>query len=182
MLFRSWGTAPKDARNPGPNEFNTVHSIQISKDRRLFVVDRGHRRIQVFDENGKFLDMWNTGLRSFPYAHVITQDQYLWTADGGTNRIVKYDLDGHFLYGWGAPGGLPGQFGGPHSMTIDQEGNLYIADLGNARVRLLSADGRIRTVAGGGDIPASESSEGSPATVLKLKSPRDVLADPAGGF
>ena len=31
---------------------------------RLFVVDRGHRRMQVFDENGKFLDMWTTGMRS----------------------------------------------------------------------------------------------------------------------
>ena len=59
-----WGAPPKDPKNPGPNEFNTVHSIQISKDRRLFVVDRGHRRIQVFDENGKFLDMWTTGVRS----------------------------------------------------------------------------------------------------------------------
>ena len=41
------GRAPKDPDNPGPNEFNTVHSIQISNDRRLFVVDRGHRRFQI---------------------------------------------------------------------------------------------------------------------------------------
>ena len=61
-FLMDWGTPPKDPKNPGPNEFNTVHSIQISKDRRLFVVDRGHRRIQVFDENGKFLDMWTTGV------------------------------------------------------------------------------------------------------------------------
>ena len=60
-FLMDWGTAPKDPKNPGPNEFNTVHSIAISKDRRLTVVDRGHHRIQVFDENGKFLYLFRTG-------------------------------------------------------------------------------------------------------------------------
>jgi hypothetical protein len=134
-FLMDWGSAPKDPKNPGPNEFNTVHSIQISKDGRLFVVDRGHRRIQVFDQNGKFLDMWTTGVRSSPYAHIITTDQNLWISDGGTNRVVKYDLDGHYLYGWGGPGGQPGQFNGPHSITVDQEGNLYLAEVFNGRVQ-----------------------------------------------
>ena len=65
-FLMDWGTPPKDAKNPGPNEWNTVHSIAISADRKLYIVDRGHRRIQVFDENGKFLDMWTTGVRSSP--------------------------------------------------------------------------------------------------------------------
>ncbi len=134
-FLMDWGGPPKDRANPGPNEFNTVHSIAISKDRRLFVVDRGHRRIQVFDENGKFLDMWKTGVRSSPYAHLITTDQFLWISDGGTNRIVKYDLNGKYLYGWGGPGGQPGQFNGPHSITVDQEGNLYLAEVFNGRVQ-----------------------------------------------
>jgi sugar lactone lactonase YvrE len=134
-FLMDWGGPPKDPKNPGPNEFNTVHSIAISNDRRLFVVDRGHRRIQVFDENGKFLDMWNTGTRSSPYAHLISTDQFLWVADGGTNRILKYDLSGHYLYGWGGPGGQPGQFNGPHSITTDQEGNLYLAEVFNGRVQ-----------------------------------------------
>jgi hypothetical protein len=134
-FLTEWGTAPKDPNNPGPGEFNTVHSIAISNDRRVFVVDRTHRRMQVFDENGKFLDMWTTGVRSLPYAHLITADQSLWIADGGTSRILKYDLDGHYLYGWGGPGGQPGQFNGPHSLTVDQEGNLYIAEVFAGRVQ-----------------------------------------------
>ncbi len=124
-FLMDWGAAPKDPNNPGPNEFNTVHSVQISNDRRLFVVD----------ENGKFLDLWTTGMRSQPYAHLITTDQFLWESDGGTNRIVKYDLNGKYLYGWGGPGGLPGQFNGPHSITTDQDGNLYLAEVFNGRVQ-----------------------------------------------
>jgi sugar lactone lactonase YvrE len=134
-FIKDWGSAPKDPKNPGPNEWNTVHSIQISNDRRVFVVDRGHRRIQVFDENGKFLDMWSTGTYSSPYAHVITTDQMLWISDGGTNRVVKYDLKGNYLYGWGGLGGQLGQFNGPHSITTDQDGNLYLAEVFNGRVQ-----------------------------------------------
>jgi hypothetical protein len=134
-FLMDWGKPPADPAKPGPNEWNTVHSIAISKDRRLFVVDRGHRRMQVFDENGKFLDMWPTGVRSSPYYHLITTDQFLWISDGGTNRILKYDLNGKYLYGWGAPGGLPGQFAGPHQITVDQDGNLYAAEVFNGRVQ-----------------------------------------------
>jgi DNA-binding beta-propeller fold protein YncE len=134
-FIMDWGGPPKDPKNPGPNEFNTVHSIQITKDRRLFVVDRGHRRFQVFDENGKFLDMFNTGVRSSPYAHLITTDQMLWVVDGGTMRVLKYDLNGRYLYGWGGPGGHLGGLNGPHSITVDQEGNFYTAEVFNGRVQ-----------------------------------------------
>ena len=53
----------------------------------------------------------------------------------GTNRIVKYDLKGNYLYGWGISGGQPGQFNGPHSITVDQDGNVYLAEVFNGRVQ-----------------------------------------------
>jgi len=134
-FLMDWGGPPKDPNNPGPNEFDTVHSIAISKDRRLFVVDRTHRRFQIFDENGKFLDMFSTGRYSSPYYHFISTDQNLWVSDGGTNRILKYDLNGNYLYGWGGRGGQPGMFNGPHQITTDQDGNLYVAEVFNGRLQ-----------------------------------------------
>ena len=141
-FLMDWGSAPADPQKPGPNEWNTVHSISISKDRRLFVADRGHARFQVFDENGKFLNAfptnepgWPTGMTSLPYYHLITDDQFLWVGDGGTQRILKYDLNGNFLYGWGQAGGQPGRFWGPHQMSVDQEGNLYVAEVQNGRIQ-----------------------------------------------
>jgi streptogramin lyase len=136
-FLMEWGSAPKDPKNPGPNEWNTVHSISISKDRRLFVVDRGHHRMQVFDENGKFLDMWVLGMRSSPYYHMVTDDQTLWVSDGGTQRFLKYDLNGNYKYGWGSPGEELGQFEGPHQFTVDQAGNLFVAEVFNGRVQRL---------------------------------------------
>ena len=123
-----------DPKNPGPNEFNTVHSIAISKDGRVVVADRGHHRIQVFDTDGNFKYMFSTGMRSSPYYHIITDDQTLWVSDGGTQRFLKYDLDGNFKYGWGGPGKGLGQFAGPHQFTVDQDGNLYVAEVFNGRI------------------------------------------------
>ena len=133
-FLTDWGSEPANPAAPGPNEWNTVHSIAVSADRRVFVVDRGHRRMQVFDENGKFLDMFTTGVNSSPYSHLINSEQQLVVTDGGTHRVLKYDLKGNYIYGWGANGGLWGQFNGPHASTIDQEGNFYTAEVFNGRV------------------------------------------------
>jgi hypothetical protein len=47
----------------------------------------------------------------------------------------KVRLDGRCLYGRGAPGGLAGPFGGPQSISVDPDGNLYLADVFNSRVQ-----------------------------------------------
>jgi hypothetical protein len=141
-FIKDWGQAPADPKNPGPNEFNTVHSIAISADRRLFVVDRGHARMQVFDVDGKFLDMWPLRSPHWPanqntlmVNHFIDDKGFIWVGDAPTNRILKFDLNGNFLYGWGAPGGQPGRLACSHGMSTDQLGNLYVADCFAGRVQ-----------------------------------------------
>src|SRR5262249_16757899 len=66
--------------NPPPNYFNTVHSIDIDKNRKIYVSDRGNQRIQIFDENGKYLDQIG-GMRQ-PQHVMITADQHLAVIDG----------------------------------------------------------------------------------------------------
>ena len=134
-FIKDWGDAPKDPKNPGPNEFNTVHSIAISKDRRLFVVDRGHERMQVFDEDGKFLDMWPLRSPHWPTSqttlvtnHFIDDKDHIWAGDAYSNRLLEFDLNGNFLYSWGAAGPQAGRLQCSHGMSTDQLGNLYIAD------------------------------------------------------
>ena len=43
--------------------------------------------------------------------------------------MLKYDLRGNYVYGWGTPGDDYGHFNGPHLITTDQDGNLYIAEV-----------------------------------------------------
>ena len=128
-----WGRPPADPANPGPYEFWSVHSIGISRDGRIFAVDREHSRMQVFDEDGNFLEMWPTGHNSQVLAHIVTVDDFVWVADWTTGRLVKYDLDGRYILDIGEPGALPGQFDGVHQIDVDQEGNLYVTEVANDR-------------------------------------------------
>ena len=140
-FLMDWGQAPADPQNPGPNEFQTVHSIAISPDGRIYVLDRGHSRMQVFDENGTFLDMWpltsphwgNQG--TLMANHLITTDGYIWVGDAPTNRLLKFDLEGNHLYSWGAPGIQAGRLACSHGITTDQDGNLFVADCFAGRVQ-----------------------------------------------
>src|SRR5947208_649476 len=117
-FLMTWGT-----KGTGPGQFNLPHSIDIDRNRKVYVADRSNSRIQIFDENGKFLDQW-PDIQS-PYHIVITADQHMWVSDGETNKFIKYDLNGKYLYSWGTYGFFTGEFFGVHQFSIDQSGNLY---------------------------------------------------------
>jgi hypothetical protein len=135
-FIRDWGRPPVDPDKPGPNEFWSVHSIGLSRDRRVFVADREHHRVQVFDENGKFLEMWPTGHNSSVLAHIVTEDDYVWVADWTTDRLVKYDLNGRYILDIGGHGPQPGQFDGVHQINVDEELNLYVTEVANDRSQM----------------------------------------------
>ena len=61
---------------------------------------------------------------------------------------------------------------GPSRVALDKAGNLYITDSGNYRVRKVSLDGTITTVAGNGS--AGSSGDGGPATSAAVDSPGDL--------
>jgi sugar lactone lactonase YvrE len=63
-------------------------------------------------------------------------------------------------------------------VTIDPRGALYIADIGNGRIRRIDAAGRITTVAGNGT--SASSGDGGPATRAGLAAPNSVAVAPDG--
>jgi hypothetical protein len=130
-----WGQrgTPPETR---PGYFNTVHGIAVDPEtRRVYVSDRSNDRIQVFDENGTFVDQWTTGPMANTQFLYIGEDRNLWMADDRTWKIVKYDLQGHLLYAWGSQGAWPGGLWNVHGLSVDQEGNLYVAEVANGRAQ-----------------------------------------------
>jgi NHL repeat len=123
------GTSTAAKPETRPNYFNTVHGVAIDpKTKQVFVNDRNNHRIQVFDENGKFLRMWSTGgAPSDVHLVYMGADRKLWIFDRGTSKAVQYDVDGHLLYAWGTWGDMPGGFWGVHGVSVDQDGNFYSA-------------------------------------------------------
>jgi len=68
----------------------------------------------------------------------------------------------------------------PSGLTFDSQGNLYIADRANHRVRKVNRKGIISTVAGNGT--AGFSGDGGPATQASLKLPSGVVVDKQGNL
>ncbi len=135
-FLTAWGRKGEAGTETRPAYFNTVHGIAIDHERRVYVVDRTNRRIQIFDEHGRFLDAWYLGGVSSTYDILMTADQHLWMSDGHSNyKIYKYALDGRMLYHFGGWGVEPGQLWGVHQMSVDQDGNLYVAEVNSGRVQ-----------------------------------------------
>jgi len=154
--LKSWGE-PGD----GPGQFNTPHSIAVDAEGRVYVADRGNRRIQVFDGEGKFLRQITvdvpvdpdarpaignkpgaaTGAMApgAPWTVCITPGPHevLFTSDGFPGRIYKLTLDGKVLGVLGESGKQLKQFGWIHEIACPSETELYVAELLNWRVQKL---------------------------------------------
>jgi peptidylamidoglycolate lyase len=133
----SWGERGNPPTETRPGYFNNVHGIAVDpRTRRVFVNDRANNRVQVFDENGGYQNEWSFGAEPTDI-HVlyIGADRRLWAADRATSKILGYNLDGELVYAWGTFGDFPGAHFGVHGMSVDQEGNLYVAEVGGGRVQ-----------------------------------------------
>jgi DNA-binding beta-propeller fold protein YncE len=154
--IKSWGE-PGDR----PGQFNTPHSIAVDAHDNIYVADRGNRRIQVFDTEGKFLRQitidvpvepnarpaigakptatTGTMAPGAPWAICITPgpNQVLFSSDGFPGRIYKLSLDGKVLGVFGESGKQPGQFGWVHEIACPSENGLYVAEILNWRVQKL---------------------------------------------
>ena len=63
-------------------------------------------------------------------------------SDGYVNtRVVKFSVDGEYLGQWGVPGDADGAFNLPHGIAADDQGLVYVADRGNARLQIFDASG-----------------------------------------
>jgi hypothetical protein len=132
----AWGEKGNPPNETRPGYFNTVHGIAVDPmTRRVYVNDRENRRMQVFDENGKFIDQWSYGPVSSVYFIYMSADRHIWAADAATSKILEYELNGHFLYSWGTLGDWPGSLWGVHQMSVDPDGNLYVSEVEAGRAQ-----------------------------------------------
>jgi hypothetical protein len=124
----SWGS-----RGAEPGQLSGVHGIETDKNGKVYVADRSNRRVQIFDSNGKLLDVW-PGLRQANHI-VVTTDLNVWVADGTNARLLKFDPNGRLQYFWGTYGTYPGAWWELHQFSVDSDGNFYGADSFNGRVQ-----------------------------------------------
>jgi DNA-binding beta-propeller fold protein YncE len=139
-----------------PTQFRTPHGIVGSKDGLIYLADRANNRIQVFRQNGEFVrekimrprcgaQEKATWAPKRPCGNEATfsvafspdpQQTYLYSADGGSHVITilrRSDLE--IVGEFGGPGVGPGQLGRPHNLTVDPQGNIYVAEAAGPEVK-----------------------------------------------
>jgi len=125
----------------------------------------------------------------FPYDVAVDADGNVYIADQNDHRIRKVIAatgvittiagTGSIGYNGDNIAATSAQLYQPHGVAVDDDGNVYIADFYNDRVRkVIAATGIITTIAGTGDHDCS--GDGGPATSAAISYPRGVAVDDDG--
>jgi DNA-binding beta-propeller fold protein YncE len=81
-FIMTWGK-----KGSAPGELNIPHALAFDSKGRLFVADRGNNRIQIFDQNGKFIDQWQQFSR--PSGIFIDRNDVIYVADSESGSVAK---------------------------------------------------------------------------------------------
>lgn len=130
-LIKSWGEPgnAKDYRDTkeGPAIFHTVHGIWAHRG-KVYVSDRESNRIQIFDEDGRFIDMW-TGFGRPTKIYIPPNEDVVYVSEL-EDKVSILDLDGNLIGRFGAERSHePGKFWGPHGIWTDDEGSIYVSEV-----------------------------------------------------
>jgi sugar lactone lactonase YvrE len=150
----------------GSAEFEGAHSIRFDPEGNMWYIDAASNMVMKFDSEGRTVQ--TLGSRPEPWTwltHVIEHSvpgkdtfyqptDVTWAPDGsdfvsdgyGNSRVAKFDKEGNLVKSWGERGRGRGQFNTPHSIVIDKNQNLYVADRGNSRIQVFDTDGNLKDV------------------------------------
>jgi DNA-binding beta-propeller fold protein YncE len=141
----AYGKIPEDIELPAydPNKepsrsfLRPVHAVRLSTDNLVYVADRNHSRIQVFQKDGTFVieafiarqTLGNGTTWDIEFSRDKNQT-YMYVADGMNRKVwildrLKLEVIGSFGHG----GRNAGQFGWVHNVAMDSKGNLYTASV-----------------------------------------------------
>ena len=180
---------------------NLPSGVVVDTKGNLYIADRSNNRVRVVDTQGIIKTFAGTGSDGFhgdnmpalkatldkPFGLALDKDNNLYIADRGNNRIRKVNRsglistvagDGGFYYIGDNGPAYRASIAGPTGVTVDNQGNIYIADRSNNRIRMVDKLGMIRTVMGTGQQDYNGDSELARETNLHL--PFGVALDKNG--
>ena len=185
-------------------EVNDPHSVAIDVHGNLYITDWNNHRIRKVDIAGVITTIAGTGILGYtgdngpadtaeinaPYGIALDHNSNIYFVDAYADVVRKIDTFGFIttfagcgVIGSGGDNGPAdsAKLGRPGGLAIDGGNNVYIADIFNNKIRMISAaSGIITTVAG--DETNSYGGDNGPATLAKLSVPTGITIDGGGNL
>jgi DNA-binding beta-propeller fold protein YncE len=147
------------------NPLKLPAGLAMSRQGRLYIIDAGHDRIQVYDRDGRFVASWggpgsddgqfrfllsdrcneSDPLNCLPNVGggvAIDGQERVYVADYGNARVQVFDPGGRLLARWGREGDDAGEFRLPRGLAVDERGRVYVSDSENHRIQVFDDRGR----------------------------------------
>jgi sugar lactone lactonase YvrE len=184
------------------SQLNLPTALALDTTGTLYLADTTNHRIRKISTTGIITTVAGSGTQSFsgdtgpavaatidsPTGLALDTANNLYLADTHNHRIRRIDATTGIITtiaGTGTLGfsgdtttAIAASLALPHGLTIDANGNLYLADTANHRIRRIDATtGIITTIAGDGT--QSISGDGGPAINASLDSPRNTALTPS---
>ena len=156
-------------------QLNSPVAADYGPEGRLYVLDSGNGRVQVFARGGEHVaTIVETGELHMPSGLCIDGDR-LYVSDGLNHRIQVYDLDGRHVESFGED-----ELNGPRGCAIAAGGELHVVDGGDASVVVFDASGGL--VRRYGEYGTGLGQMLSPRSIVLPEDGRALVADPASSL
>ncbi len=168
------------ARN---TQLNEPRGLALAADGTLYIADSGNGRIVAVRPTGHATVLTSGATCDVdclvaPQGVAVAPDGSVWIADPGAQRIFRLDPESRVLEvraGTGVAGNSPdntplleAMLNGPAGIAVTASGVVYFTERDGHKVRWLSSQGTLRTIAGTGEAGYSDA---SPATLARLNGP-----------